>query len=224
LSRPKISKGDRLWFSHESRLLDLFLLAMETMLKEESSFPVKEDSISRKLDKYIRKANEKLRKDNAHVDNLPIFQAQNQPDHNLPEGNHAERKKPDFLWQWYDDGEAQDYKRYKEYAIECKRLDKAKSEFCKHYVTRGVCRFINPEHSYSKHSSSGTMIGYIQGGEGKEILTKVNAEAGSNRLPGIKLSPKGWKKNGVSRLDHELDRPKVPPTPFQLRHFWLDLQ
>ena len=224
MSQPKLLLGDKLWFRLESRLLNVLQLALEMMRKTEKSFPVLEDSISRKLDKYLRKANEQLRPKKMHVEFLPFFQTQNQPDHDMPQDNTAERKKPDFLWQWYDESEKVDYKRYKQYAIECKRLGKPKSTFCKHYITEGVCRFINVEHSYSKHLLSGTMIGYVQSMELKEILTEVNTEADNSEIPPIQLNSKGWKRNGVSRLDHELDRPEVPPTPFKLRHLWLDLR
>ena len=224
MSQPKILKGSKLWFSIESRLLGVLLLALEMMRKAETSFPVLEDSISRKLDKYIRRANEKLRQKNMHIEQLPVFQSQNQPDHDLPEGDEAEKKKPDFLWAWYDSSEKVDYKRYKSYAIECKRLGRPPSQFCTPYVTEGICRFINLEHSYSKHLPSGTMIGYIQSMEAKKILVEVNEEACNSGIAAIRLSSEGWKKHSVSRLDHELDRPRVPPTPFKLRHFWLDLR
>lgn len=222
--QPKIPRDNKLWFRLESHLLDVLQLALEMMRKKEKSFPTLEDCISRILEKYIRKANEELRQEDRHVDNLPVFQSQNQPDHNLPEGDEAERKKPDFLWQWYDESEEVDYNRYKEYAIECKRLGKPPSQFCRLYIAEGVCRFINLEHSYSKYSPSGTMIGYIQSMEEKNVLAEVNKEAFNRNIPAIKLSPKGWKKNGVSRLEHEFNRPKVLPTHFTLRHFWLDLR
>ncbi|HEG44321.1 MAG TPA: hypothetical protein ENH94_09755 [Phycisphaerales bacterium] len=223
MSRPRLSKID-LWGNLELRLLGVLFLALEMMRKTETGFPAREDSISRILVKYIRRANEKLIPQNMHVDHLPSFQSQNQPDHDLPEGNEAERKKPDFLWEWRDPNEKMDDKRYKYYAIECKRLGTPQSTFCTHYITQGVCRFINLEHSYSKHTSSGTMIGYIQSMIASDILIEVNAEARNYNIPAIELSSDGWKKKGVSRLDHEFDRPEVPPSPFKLRHLWLDLQ
>lgn len=224
MSQPKIAQGNKLWFNIEFRLLGVLLLALEMMRKTETSFPILEDSISRNLDKYIRRANEKLRQKNMHIVHLPVFQSQNQPDHDLPEGNEAEKKKPDFLWTWYDSSEKVDYKRYKSYAIECKRLGQPPSRFCIPYITEGVCRFVNPEHSYSKHLPSGTMIGYIQSMKAKNVLTTVNEEAHNSDITAIQLNPEGWKENGVSRLDHEFNRPKVLPTTFKLRHFWLDLR
>jgi hypothetical protein len=224
LLQPKIPRDNELWFRLESRLLAVLRLALEMMRKKETSFPTPEDSISRTLEKYIRKANEELRREDRHIDNLPVFQAQNQPDHNLADGNESEKKKPDFLWQWYDATEKVDYNRYRQYAIECKRLGKPPSQFCRAYVAEGVCRFINPEHSYSKYSPSGTMLGYIQSMEVKAVLSEVNKEAFNRNIPAIELSRAGWKKKGVSRLEHEFNRPKVVPTHFTLRHFWVDLQ
>ena len=224
MSQPIIPRDNKLWFRLEAHLLDVLQLALEMMRKKEQSFPTLEDSISRILEKYIRKANEELRQEDRHVDNLPVFQSQNQPDHNLAEGDSAEKKKPDFLWQWYDRSEEVDYNRYKQYAIECKRLGKPLSQFCKAYIAEGVCRFINLEHSYSKYSPSGAMIGYIQSMEVKDILVEVNEEACNNNIPAIELGAKGWKKKGVSRLKHKFDRDEVAPTAFTLRHFWLDLQ
>jgi hypothetical protein len=67
------------------------------------------------------------------------------------------------------------------------------------------------------------MIAYVQNTELAIILDEVNDAAISSGLPKIVLSLEGWKFY-VSRLDHRLDRPTVEPTPYDLRHLWVDLR
>jgi len=67
------------------------------------------------------------------------------------------------------------------------------------------------------------MIGYIQDTELLTILNEVNSISMSTSLPELLLSPKGWKSD-VSKLDHRLDRLNFEPTPFDLRHLWVDLR
>jgi len=93
----------------------------------------------------------------------------------------------------------------------------------KNYILNGINRFILVEWGYGKSVSSGAMIGYIQNMELKEILNKVNKHCSQLTIIELTLSPEGW-QNDVSRLDHQLERPDVPPSPFNLRHLWVDLR
>jgi hypothetical protein len=67
------------------------------------------------------------------------------------------------------------------------------------------------------------MIGYVQNTDLPTILNEVSNCTLSASLVAPLLSPKGWEKY-VSRLDHKLDRPDIEPTPFELRHLWVDLR
>ena len=57
----------------------------------------------------------------------------------------------------------------------------------------------------------------------QEILNEVNEHCSQLTIIELTLSPEGW-QNDVSRLDHQLERPDVPPSPFNLRHLWVDLR
>ena len=224
MKRLQIPTSKQIWSRRESCLIEVLSLALNMLHGKKDSMPTEEDLISRSVALFIRKANEDLRKKGRHIDHLPQFQSQNQPDAASSEVSKAEKKKPDFLWEWRDSGERRAEYRYKYYAIECKRLGRPPSTFCRPYITEGVCRFINPEHAYSKYLPSGAMIGYIQSMEVKDVLAEVNKEAGRHSISTIELTPDVGKAKNVRGLEQQLDRPKVSPTPFTLRHLWVDLQ
>jgi hypothetical protein len=197
---------------------------MELMRSGDMPLPQHEDGISRKLALRMRDANEKLRAENEHVEYLPMFLSRAQPDAEKEEAEEPERKVPDFEWQYVDLQESNFQKRYKYYHIECKRLRSPKSRFCQEYVTKGICRFRDAAHSYGKYLPSGAMLGYIQGMDPESLLCAVNAEVENEGLTQLCLSAGGWRPRGTSRLDHTFERPDVPPSPFRLRHFWVDIR
>ena len=57
-----------------------------------------------------------------------------------------------------------------------------------------------------------------------DILKEVNSYLQEKSLARIVLPLSGWNKNGVSRLEQCLERSEVPPSPFDLRHLWVDLR
>lgn len=68
------------------------------------------------------------------------------------------------------------------------------------------------------------MVGYIRSMASADILDEVNGNATRASLHKINLNKDGWVAKGVSRLEQTIDRPNVPPTPFSLRHLWVDLR
>jgi hypothetical protein len=137
--------------------------------------------------------------------------------------NEFELKIPDFQWGFTDrrkiDSSLNEY--FKNYDIECKRLG-AKS-LSKEYVVNGIIRFTKKTHSYGQYTSSGMMIGYIQDMNIQTILEEINSNVNSVCLPLLILSDEEC-TTAISRLDHKLDRPDIEPTPFELRHLWVDLR
>ena len=213
-----------MWFSAEARLLGVVQRAMELMRSGDMPLPQHEDGISRKLDLRMRDANEKLRAENRHVEHLPTFLSRTQPDAEKEVAEEAESKVPDFQWEYVDLQESIFQKRYRYYHIECKRLCSPKSRFCREYVTKGICRFKEAAHSYGKYLPSGAMLGYVQDMDPKCHLAAINAQVQREGLTKLSLSPEGWRYGGTSRLDHTFARPDVPPSPFELRHFWVDIR
>lgn len=224
MNGPTIPHGDELWFAAEARLLGVVERAMALMRSSDMPLPPLEDGISRKLALRMRDANEKLRVENRHIEHLPMLQCKTQPDAETEVAEEPERKIPDFQWQYVDLQESDSQKKYKHYHIECKRLRSPKSRFCREYVTKGICRFRDAAHSYGQYLPSGSMLGYIQGMDPETLLTAINEEVQKEGLTQLCLSVGGWHPGGTSRLDHTFDRPQVPPSPFQLRHFWVDIR
>jgi len=169
----------------------------------------------------------KLGGEDSGINSPPVYECINQPLEDEEHLDVSRKKRPDFQWGYINHLEPDPRKSAKHYYIECKRLGTPIRNdwvFNQNYISNGVLRFAKQEWKYGRASSSGTMIGYIQSMEAKNILTEVNKEARNSGITAIQLNPEGWKKNGISRLEHEFDRPRVLPTPFKLRHFWLDLR
>ncbi len=225
MKQPRISAG-QVWRNHERRVLRIFEGALE-LLRAEDNLDVCEDLLNRKLYFCVLKANAKQYRLGKGFDWLPLFDGKNQPDANDKERATREHKRPDFQWGFVDHTEPNPERQGKHYIIECKRLGTPVSKawvFNRNYVQQGILRFVCAEHGYGKSVSSGAIVGYIRSMLSADILSDVNVHATQARLPSITLSRDGWVDGGVSQLEQELDRPKVPPTPFSLRHLWVDLR
>lgn len=225
MKRPLIS-GARIWSNHECQVLRVFKRALE-LLATEDDLDVCEDSLNRRLCFCAQRANHELLRSGKGL-NWPFqFDSRNQPDANDIERARREDKRPDFQWGFVDSTEPDPVRQAKHYVIECKRLGKPSRTcwvFNKNYVERGILRFVSAEHGYGKSAPSGAMVGYIRSMPSGDILKEVNGHATRVSLHRIMLSSDGWVDRGVSRLEQKLDRSEIPPTPFSLRHLWVDLR
>ena len=226
MTRPHLSKIDS-WANFETRILKVFILALEILRCKESDLTKEnEDKLNYELYFCMLEAVRKLGGEDSGINSPPVYECINQPLEDEEHLDISRKKRPDFQWGYINHSEPDPRKSAKHYYIECKRLGtptRSSWVFNQNYISNGVLRFVKQEWKYGRASSSGTMIGYIQSMKPKEILAKVNQEAHNNNITEIQLNPEGWKKNSVSRLDHEFDR-QVLPTPFKLRHFWVDLR
>ena len=227
MTRPRLSKINS-WANYETRILKVIVLALEILRNKNRDLTKEtEDQLNYELYFCMLEAVRGLGGEDSGINSPPAYECWNQPLEGEELLDVARKKRSDFQWGYIDHSEPNPRKSAKHYYIECKRLGtpiRSDWVFNQNYVLYGVLRFVKPECKYGRGSSSGTMIGYIQSMEAKDILAEVNEEAVNRNIPAIKLSPKGWKKRGVSRLDHEFNRPEVVPKHFTLRHFWLDLQ
>jgi hypothetical protein len=225
MNRPRITEID-LWANHEARVLEIFSLALK-MLKNEHLLPDQEDALNRKLLFCVHRANRVLSADNRGLNSPPFYEAQNQPNADDKTRTEREDKRPDFQWGFYDHQEINPEKSAKYYILECKRLGSPPSPnwiLNKNYILNGVCRFKKPEWDYAKSFRSGAMIGYIQSMRIDEIFREVNDFALQASLSTIAISGDNPQDNAVNKLNQRLDRPEVLPTPFDLRHLWVDLR
>ncbi len=227
MNRPHLGKIDS-WTNHENRILKVVLLALEILKdKNFNLIEMNEDDLNYELYFCMLEAVRELGGKDSDIDSPPVYECINQPLEDEERLDVSRKKRPDFQWGFIDHLESNPRKSAKHYYIECKRLGTPRPKnwvFNQNYISNGVLRFVNRACNYGRASSSGAMIGYIQSMEEDDILSEVNLEASNNNIPAIELSTDGWKKKGVSRLNHEFDRPRVPPTPFKLRHFWADLR
>lgn len=215
-----------LWHNHESRVTEIVTLALK-MLLAETDLPDNEDRLNRKLFFCIHRANRQLVDQNRHLDWPLTYEARNQPDADDIERAAREHKRPDFIWAIYDHLEPNPDKSAKYFVIECKRLGRAPYPSLRlnvNYVKNGIARFVLAEWGYGKSCKSGMMIGYVQTMEMDDILGEVNAVGNANSISRIELSNEAFIKRDVNRLQQELHRPDVPPTPFKLGHLWVDLR
>lgn len=225
MRRPRIS-GGRIWWNHERRVLRVFERALE-LLRAEDALDVYEVSLNRRLYFCVLRANAELYRSRKGYDWPPVFDGNNQPDANDEERAAREHKMPDFQWGFVDHTEPNPVRQARYYVIECKRLGTPLSKtwvFNRNYVQHGILRFVSADHGYGKSASSGAMVGYIRSMLSADILSEVNVHGTKAGLHMVILSDDGWVDKGVSRLEQKLDRPKVAPTPFSLRHLWVDLR
>jgi len=235
VSRPSI-RDKVTWADIDRRILDIVMAGL-ALLKKRSRAPDKvtnEDVLSRELYEHLLKADRMLqaRSSKYIVIGLPIFQANCQPHssdtHHVP----REDKVPDFQWNMRSMGIVIDrrkpgWDRYAvHYHVECKRLGRSNTSWIlnNNYIEHGVRRFIDRNHGYGKGVETGAMVGYVQNMELDDILMEVNAKADELAVPHLVLSSDSWAIGQVNRLDQVLNRPDVLPTPFSLRHIWVDLR
>jgi hypothetical protein len=233
MSQPLISERNS-WANFEKCVLEVCIIALK-ILRSQEVLPLAEDSLqscdtlNRRLYICFRSAFLEWEKENEPIlTSPPTLNSAKQPDlDNEDLVGEYERTKPDFQWGFVDrlGNENSLNSTFKNYEIECKRLGSRLSSgqnLAKEYVLKGILRFTMDTHRYGQFTSSGLMIGYIQDSNFDAVLNEVNSTAQSALLAELLLSSEGWKSD-VSRLDHNLDRPGIEPTPFDLRHFWVDL-
>jgi hypothetical protein len=215
-----------LWSNHESRILEIMALALKLLLAE-PDLPASEDSLNRKLFFCIHRANRQLVDAKKHLDWPLTYESRNQPDIDDVTRGSRENKRPDFMWGIYDHLEPDPNKSAKYYVMECKRLGQPSSPsfvFNINYVKDGISRFVTAAWGYGKSCRSGMMIGYIQSMEPEDILSEVNRRLVVDSLSPVQISGKAFLAADVNRLDHQLVRPEIHPSPFDLRHLWIDLR
>ncbi|MCE2718047.1 MAG: hypothetical protein ACK57R_13400 [Dolichospermum sp.] len=220
-------QGNKIWANHEKRVLNIFTLALK-MLSEKPTLPLEENNLNRELYLCANRVNGMLLKENRGqgIESTLMYESKNQPDPDDKTRTKREDKIPDFQWGFCDCKEADPDRMTKYFIIESKRLGSPSSStwiFNKNYVVNGIKRFVDPEWGYGKSSHSGAMIGYIQDMELQNILEEVNTNAVSELLPDIQLSSDGEQPD-ITRLDQRLEREQIQPTPFDLRHLWVDLK
>jgi hypothetical protein len=229
-----------LWANFERRTLEIFIIALE-MLSTESMLPEEEDdevydSLNRRLHQCLDDAITKWESLNgrepicSHAPTYNAPQPPNKADKGVARKREFERKKPDFQWGIRDSRQIASVEEARNslfipYHIECKRLRSKRDTryFTSDYVKAGICRFIQESHCYGQYATSGAMIAYVQDTEPQTLLNEVNRHAGQVPLPQLQIASGGW-QTVVSQLEHRLDRTEVQPTPFDLRHLWVDLR
>lgn len=219
MNGPRITELD-IWGRHEKEVLTILTEALLILCRTAGDLPDNETEINRELVLKMREVNWKRRKIGFGILNTISFEMKSQPRNNNGPGSSRERKIPDIQWGFVDEHamDPDSFECY--YCIECKRLGKG---FNKLYVSEGIVRFTSKEYSYAKGVRSAAMVAYIQSMTMQEILVKVNNELTRRSIETISGPVGRWAVKGVTRLEQTLERPEVPPTPFQLRHFWADI-
>jgi hypothetical protein len=224
MAKPSLLKRD-VWGNHEKRVLKIFSLALQ-MLRDESCLPKEENELNRKLYFLVKRANTKLSESNLGINSPCWYEANNQPDVDDIMHSKREDKRPDFQWGICDTNETNPDRMDKFYVLEAKRLGSPSSRkwiLNENYIFHGIKRFILPEWGYSKSMSSGAMIGYVQDMELDDILNQVNDYASKEEIAKLSLSSDAWNED-INRLEHQLERPEIEPSIFDLRHIWVDLR
>jgi hypothetical protein len=114
------------------------------------------------------------------------------------------------------------------YHVECKCLGEPSSKrwvYNKNYVKKGIHRFPDTEYGYGERSPSGAMIGYVLSMSFEQILEEVNGYLESSELgSALPIRFTESRRDGTARTSQVLDRARVHPGHFTLRHMWVDLR
>lgn len=220
MSRPNLFTLDT-WTRHEKLVLEVFRCAL-LRLEAELELPEKEDELNRKLLFHVRSENYRLIKEGRGCHSNVYYECANQPIAEDKDRAGREWKRPDFMCGLVDAQAESDLF----FALECKRLGRPSSPgwiLNDNYTRHGVLRFVDPAWGYGEGAASGAMMGYCQTMSAKDILREVNDYAEKVNVPAISRTDGLWVERGVTRLNQTLDR-KVSPSPFRLRHLWVDLR
>lgn len=224
MSRPNLYELP-VWDDFEQRVVEVFSLGLAALVTKER-LPSQEDFLSQELHRCCREANHRLRKEGRGVEYI-LAQVTNQPSPDDEYRASRLQKRPDFACGYHDDSLPEDRFEYADYfyTVECKRLGSPSSSswvLNRNYVEHGVKRFEDPEWGYAQGASSGLMVGFMQNMEPDSILVEVNGHL--TTFPSISLTSGSWTPKALTVLDaHTFDR-RFLPSPFQLRHFWVDLR
>ena len=213
--------ANKLWATREAKCLSIIERAL-LMLREAGDLAETEVELNRQLYFYLLIASRELYPDDVVP---PIMEGNNQPDSDDEARARREQKRPDFQWIYLDRYESDPQRSSKQFVVECKRLGKATRSdwvFNVNYSDNGIERFRDPEWAYAKHAPSGAMLGYWQSMEGKEVLREVNENCHRRSIPNLVLVD-SWSSKGVSKFEHDLERP-FQISPFKLHHLWIDLR
>lgn len=223
MATRELPAGRSLWEKHERLLLDVFAFALEN-LRSRKDLPKRENEISIHLAVEARRAAFEL-----GLEHPPQHELPRQPVSEKELGGLGTRKRPDFTYEIRDPAAASSINSWLYYHIECKCLGEPSSKawtLNKNYVDKGVRRFLDPEHGYGERASSGAMIGYVLSMSFDPILGEVNRHLGvlselGSAAP-IYFSEVG--RDQTARASQVLDRLRVLPRDFVLRHLWIDLR
>lgn len=212
-----------LWGRHEARLIALFADALR-LLRAQANPAMDEPKLNRELYFCLRSANRNLSVSD-RFDSLPLAEVCNQPDSSDTQATTREYKRPDFHWELVDHQQTDPRQSSRFFVVECKRLGlptKSGWKLNSNYVEKGVWRFVDPSFGYGLSARSGLMIGYVQSMGCSGVLIEVNAACVTLQLASITVLGGRWKAGDVSNLEQVLLR-QIEPSPFALRHLWVDL-
>jgi hypothetical protein len=205
------------WEDKQRSYLSVIKNALPELKKESETLKlVGEDEISRQLyliiEAYLLSSEgEKLQMQ------LPSFQSQSQPIKTDKVKQKREDKRPDFLWSYVDYSN----KTRRDFYIECKRLTKSKSVYCKNYVKEGINRFITKEWSYGLNCNLGLIVAYVQNLTPDECLDSIKINTDKCFIPELKKVSRTRK--GLYHYNHSLKRTGIPHDPIELNHFWIEI-
>ncbi len=213
----------RFWARHERRLLEVFQRALQT-LQGYSDLPNDENEISKHLTVAVREAAHTL-----GLDYPPKWELPRQADSEAGVDNTGVGKRPDFTCEVRDIAATSSTEAWLYYHVECKCLGEPSSRtwiYNKNYVDKGIRRFLDPEYGYGEGVSSGAMIGYVLSMNFARIREEVNGHLDEPYAFGFArpIRIPDTRKGGIAKTDQALDRARVLPRRFILRHLWVDLR
>lgn len=195
---------------YEQKLFVIVNNVLSSLIAKKTDLQHTETGINKEFCRLFRAKRQEMLPFSLHV------QYRIQPSELTP--TEAEYKDPEGTWLINDNAEPPI-----RYDIECKRLLKPTSNWCKYYVNGGMKRFLSKSHCYSLNHDKGIMIGYVLDLDFQDAHDSINSYANKNGYTNMQLID-AWNEKGISRLEQVFTNREFEPKPFHLRHFWVDLR
>lgn len=226
MEQPSIYRQkQQTWANYKADILKILIEGL-SLLRANEHLVIGEVNLNRELFFCFKRAAHKLKLNYL----LPVPEANNPPYEDDEQRTVRENKRPDFLWQFYDDSVDDPKYGDRHFILECKCLGKPRSSsptwiLNQNYIQHGIARFLTTEYEYAKGDESGAMVGFVESMEFEEILCEVNSyiTACKVSIPMLTSPIDDWQQNSISHLEHSLIR-TFPHSPFLLHHFWLDIR
>lgn len=208
------------WQNHERRVLCVLRAGLQK-LSSKAGLIRSENALNRELYFCILEAIREYVDAGGEFPGVVMYEASNQPHADDLARVGRENKRPDLQFPIIDHQEKDARASAKQFVVECKRVgDSGRTDWVlnRNYVLHGVIRFRDASFGYGKGTRSGAMVGYIENTSAEHIAGEIFAVLTGEGIDSLVTEREGE----LREMTHNLCR-AIAPTPYAIRHLWINL-